>query len=60
MGSKLSRKEHGKFVLVAKGSIARVFSHAQIVKDQANNIEHELSHFLRDAAYPFGFYDTNG
>jgi hypothetical protein len=50
---------HGKFVLVAKGSSARVFSHAQIVKDQAN-IEHELSHFLRDAAYPFGFYDTNG
>ena len=50
---------HGKFVLVFKGAGTRVFSHAQIVKDQAY-IERELSHFLRDAAYPFGFDDANG
>ena len=31
----------------------------QIVKDQAY-IEHELSHFLRDAAASFGFDDANG
>ena len=50
---------HGKFVLVFKGAGTRVFSHAQIVKYQAY-IEHELPHFLRDAAYPFGFDDGNG
>ena len=50
---------HGKFVLVPKGTSTRVFRHAQIVKDQAY-IEHKLSHFLRDAAYPFGFDDANG
>ncbi len=50
---------HGKFVLISKGAGTRVFSHPQIVKDQAY-IEHELSHFLRDAAASFGFDDANG
>jgi hypothetical protein len=42
-----------------EGTIARVFSHGQIVRDQAY-FEHELSHFLRDTAYIFGFDDANG
>ena len=35
------------------------FCHAQVLEDQAD-ITGQLSHFLRYAAYAFGFDDSNG
>ena len=51
-------KSDGKFVLKPKASAAGVFRHSQIVKYQAH-VAHELSHFLRDTAYPFGLNDAH-
>jgi hypothetical protein len=49
---------HGKFVLTSQAAATGVFGHPEIVKDQAY-VTHELSHFLRDTAYAFGFDDAN-
>ena len=38
---------------------ARVFGHAQVIEDQTN-VACELAHFLRNAAYAFGFDNPNG
>ena len=50
---------HGKFVLIVWGTGTCVFSHSQVVKDQAY-IARELSHFLCDVARSFGLDDANG
>lgn len=44
--------------LIPCGVVAGILGHPQVIKDHAH-IEHELSHFLGDAANPFGFDDSN-